>query len=83
MDEKELGELDEKELEELETYNNVDEKPAQRCSECDRVMEHYITVTSPTNEERIICWECRSRDEKRFFAKRDFRRQSRRGVIPR
>ncbi|CAN5723118.1 hypothetical protein BH24ACI2_BH24ACI2_11940 [soil metagenome] len=59
------------------------EKPPARCSECDRVMEHYNVFVSPTNEKKIICWECMTRDEKGFFAKRDFSRSSRRGVIPR
>jgi hypothetical protein len=59
------------------------EKPPARCSECDRMMEHYNEYTSPINERKIICWECQMRDEKNFFAKRDFRRRSRRGVIPR
>lgn len=59
------------------------EKPSERCSECDRVTEHYNTHVSPTNERRNICWECQMREEKNFFAKRDFRRRSRSGVIPR
>lgn len=59
------------------------EKPPARCSECDRMMEHYNVYLTPTNEEKVVCWECMNRDEKGFFAKRDFRRQSRRGVIPR
>lgn len=60
----------------------IDKKPV-RCAECDREMEHYNTFVSPTNEERNVCWECLQREEKGFFAKRDFRRQSRFGVIPR
>ena len=59
------------------------EKPPARCSECDREMEHYNVFISPTNEKKIVCWECMTRDEKNFFAKRDFSRNSRRGVIPR
>ncbi len=58
-------------------------KETARCSECDREMEHYNVFISPTNEKKIVCWECMTRDEKGFFAKRDFRRSSRRGVIPR
>ncbi|CAN5497906.1 hypothetical protein BH10ACI1_BH10ACI1_13100 [soil metagenome] len=58
-------------------------KTPVRCAECDREMEHYNTFVSPTNEERNVCWECLQREEKGFFAKRDFRRSSRRGVIPR
>jgi hypothetical protein len=61
----------------------VTEKPTARCAECDREVEHYNTDISPTNERRVICWECRSRNQKGFNAKRDFRRDSRRGVIPR
>lgn len=59
------------------------EKPLARCSECDREVEHYNTFLSSANEERVVCWECLQRDEKGFNAKRDFSRQSRRGVIPR
>lgn len=54
-----------------------------RCSECDREMEHYNVFISPINDAKIVCWECQMRDEKNFFAKRDFQRSSRRGVIPR
>ena len=54
-----------------------------RCEKCDRVMEHYNTFVMPTNERRNICWECLARDEKGFFAHRDFRRGSRQGYIPR
>lgn len=59
------------------------EKPAVRCSECDREMEHYNSFLSPSNEPRIVCWECLSRHEKGFNAKRDFRRGARTGYIPR
>ena len=59
------------------------EKPPARCVECDRVMEHYNTFLSPTNEVKIVCWECMNREDKNFFAKRDFSRKARRGVIPR
>jgi len=59
------------------------EKIAVRCSECDREMTHYNNFLSPSNEVRNICWECLQRDEKGFFAKRDFHRSSRRGIIPR
>lgn len=58
-------------------------KPPARCTECDREMENYNEFVSPTNEKRIVCWECQMREEKNFFAKRDFSRRSRRGVIPR
>lgn len=59
------------------------DKPVERCAECDREVEHYNTFLSPTNERRIVCWECLERQEKGFNAKRDFRRSSRFGVIPR
>ena len=59
------------------------EKPAVRCAECDREMTNYNTFLSPTNEARNVCWECLMREEKGFFAKRDFRRRGRRGVVPR
>jgi hypothetical protein len=58
-------------------------KPTERCSECDREVEHYNTFLSPTDEPRVVCWECLAREEKGFFAKHDFSRTSRRGVIPR
>jgi hypothetical protein len=61
----------------------ISHKPAVRCSECDREMHHYNTFVGPTNEARHICWECLARAEKGFFAKRDFQRGSRFGVIPR
>ncbi len=59
------------------------EKPSVRCSECDRETSNYNTFVSPTNETRNVCWECLMREEKGFFAKRDFRRRSRLGIIPR
>ncbi|MDQ3042127.1 MAG: hypothetical protein M3R11_07070 [Acidobacteriota bacterium] len=59
------------------------EKPLARCVECDREMEHYNIFLSPTNEEKVVCWECKGREEKGFFAKRDFRRGGRDGFIPR
>ena len=66
-----------------ETDPKTTDKEPARCAECDRLMEHYNVFVSPTNEERVVCWECQMRDEKNFFAKRDFQRRSRRGVIPR
>ena len=59
------------------------DKPAVRCNECDREMEHYNSFLSPQNEMRIVCWECQAREEKGFNAKRDFRRDARTGIIPR
>ena len=62
---------------------NTTDKPMERCSECDREVDHYNTFLSPTNDRSIICWECLERGEKGFNAKRNFSRTSRRGVIPR
>ena len=58
-------------------------KPTVRCAKCDREVDHYNTFIEPDNEAVIVCWECLQREEKGFFAKRDFRRSSRRGIIPR
>ncbi len=63
--------------------NKETEKPIARCSECDRETTHYFTFLSPTNDQRVVCWECQMREEKQFNAKRNFRRVSRSGVIPR
>ncbi|HEY2847574.1 MAG TPA: hypothetical protein VGI80_07130 [Pyrinomonadaceae bacterium] len=54
-----------------------------RCSECDREVTHYNTFLSPTDEQRVVCWECLGREEKGFFAKRGFQRDSRRGTVVR
>lgn len=59
------------------------ERPTARCSECDREVTHYNEWITPSNEKRVICWECLSRHEKGFNAKRDFHRGARSGVIPR
>lgn len=59
------------------------DKPEVRCAECDGMTDHYNVWLSPSNEERVVCWECQMRDEKNFFTKRDFSRRSRHGVIPR
>lgn len=66
-----------------EKLNNKNPQEIVRCAECDRKVDHYYTFVSPTNETRHVCWECQMREEKGFNAKRDFSRQSRRGVIPR
>lgn len=63
--------------------NKDTDKPAMRCTECDREMGHYNTFVSATNETSVVCWQCGSRAEKGFFAKRDFHRSSRTGDIPR
>lgn len=68
----------------IESFDpKVTDKPIARCAECDRETEHYNVFFSPTNQPRIVCWECMTRGEKKFFTKRDFQRMSRRGVIPR
>ncbi|MFN2500874.1 MAG: hypothetical protein ABR530_02555 [Pyrinomonadaceae bacterium] len=59
----------------------ITEKPSERCTRCDRVVEHYNTFLMPTNEAEVICWECLERGEKGFNAKRDFHRDTRGGVI--
>lgn len=66
-----------------ENLNLTNEKTAVRCAECDREVTYYNTFLSPTNEKRIVCWQCLEREEKGFNAKRDFRRGSRYGMIPR
>ena len=63
--------------------HNKNPKPIERCSECDEEVDSYYTFVGPTNETRIVCWECQMREEKGFNAKKDFSRLSRRGNIPR
>ena len=58
-------------------------EPTAVCAECDRETDNYNTFLSSTNELRVVCWECTSREEKGFNAKRDFHRDARSGVIPR
>lgn len=68
----------------LETIDpKITERQPTRCSQCDRVMEHYNVWFSPTNDQRVICWQCLAREEKGFNAKRGFRRGARSGYIPR
>jgi hypothetical protein len=76
--------LFEENLRMIETFNptTTNKKPV-RCSECDREMEHYNVFLAPTNEEKVICWECMQRGDKGFFNKRGFRRGARSGFIPR
>lgn len=54
-----------------------------RCTECDREVEHYNTFLMPSNDLRIVCWECLQRDEKGFISNRPFYRQARSHTIPR
>jgi len=49
-------------------------KPIVRCAECDREVSHYITFTSPTNEERDVCAMCLEREEKHFNTSREWKR---------
>jgi len=58
-------------------------KPVVRCTECDREVDHYNTFIDPDSEIRNVCWECLSRTERGFNARRGFHRQARSGVIPR
>jgi hypothetical protein len=61
----------------------ITEKPAVRCSRCDREVEHYNMFVTPENVKSAVCSECLARKEKGFNAHRDFRRQARSGYIPR
>ncbi|MGD9562702.1 MAG: hypothetical protein AB7F88_11990 [Pyrinomonadaceae bacterium] len=61
----------------------ITERPPMRCTECDRVMEHYNVWLKPGGDQRVVCWECTARQEKGFFAHRGFRRGARSGYIPR
>ncbi len=63
--------------------DSKDTKETARCAECDREMDHYNVFLSPTNEEKVVCWECLQREEKGFNTKRGFRREARHGDIPR
>jgi hypothetical protein len=54
-----------------------------RCSECDREMSHYNVFLAANDEKKAVCWQCLSRKEKGFNARRDFRREARSGYIPR
>jgi hypothetical protein len=63
------------------TLNHMEVKPPARCVECDRETDHYITFTSPTNEQQNICWLCYERSEKGFNTKRDWKRTARQKQI--
>ncbi len=58
-------------------------RPRKRCTECDREMDHYNVWLKPDGETAVICWECKARKEKGFFAHRSFHRGARGGYIPR
>lgn len=66
-----------------EIRNNAEDKEPARCVKCDRVVEHYNTFITPTNETHNVCAECLQREDKGFNTKSDWKRASRRGVIPR
>lgn len=59
------------------------EKPVVRCAMCDEEVKHYNTFFGAKDEERNVCWKCLAREEKGFFAKKDFSRTGRSGRIPR
>jgi hypothetical protein len=59
------------------------DKPRVRCAMCDEEVTHYNTFFGPKDEQRNVCWKCLEREEKGFFAKRDFTRSARSGRIPR
>ena len=61
----------------------VSKKPLARCAECDREVAHYNVWVGPANETKVVCWECKAREEKGFFNHRGFRRGARHGYIPR
>jgi hypothetical protein len=63
--------------------NNAEAKEPVRCSKCDTIIDHYNTFLSPTNETNDVCAECLLREDTGFNTKRDWKRASRRGVIPR
>ena len=69
----------------MAAITNDSEAPLEpaRCTDCDREVTHYNTFISPTDEKRGVCWQCLERDEKGFFAKRGFTRDSRFGAIRR
>jgi hypothetical protein len=69
-------------MSEVESKGRNPKKPA-RCSICDREKTSYYEFVSPTNEVRVVCWECQMREEKNFFTRRNFYRRARTGVIPR
>ncbi len=64
-----------------ETSNNKDPKEIARCSECDRENTHYFSFILPSNEVKIVCWECQDREDKGFNMKRTWKRSSRQHSI--
>ena len=57
--------------------NNAVLKPAARCTECDNVITHYFSFVLPTNEVKIVCWECQDREDKGYNMKPSFKRDHR------
>lgn len=61
----------------IDTSVNLQTKrPVERCSECDEESRYYNVFITPTNERRIVCWECLSKEEKGFTSRYGFRRGS-------
>ncbi len=62
----------------LETIaNNAEPKPPARCTECDNVRTHYFSFVLPSNEVKIVCWECQDREDKGYNMKPSFKRNRR------
>lgn len=49
-------------------------RPIERCFECDEESRYYNVFISPTNERKIVCWECLSNVEKGFTARYGYSR---------
>lgn len=49
-------------------------RPLERCFECDEETAYYNIFISPTNERKVICWECLSKEEKGFTARYGYSR---------
>lgn len=59
------------------TANKAEPKPLARCSECDRETVHYFGFVQPTNEVKVVCWECQDREDKGYNMKPSFKRKHR------
>jgi hypothetical protein len=57
--------------------NNAESKPLARCTECDRETTHYFSFVLPTNEVKIVCWECQDREDKGYNMKPAWKRDRR------
>lgn len=60
-----------------EKINNKNPKEIARCSECDSETTHYFSFVLPTNEVKIVCWECQDREDKGYNMKPSFKRDRR------